>query len=148
MLLWFGVPSILASYLGATLTTAVDETLLQRLLGAVLLLYTLFLFFKESWRIPPHRATAAAGGVASGFLAGMFGVGGAVRAAFLRAFELPKDAYIFTAAAIATVTDSTRLLTYTLEQIDLPLLLWYGMAFSCPCPSRVVDRQPHRPPPV
>jgi uncharacterized membrane protein YfcA len=132
VLLWFGVPSVLAGYLGATLTTAVDETLLQRILGAVLLLYAVFLYFHASWKIPASTPTAVAGGLASGFMAGMFGVGGAVRAAFLRAFELPKEAYIFTAAAIATVTDSTRLITYTLEQINLPPLLWYGMIVFLP----------------
>ena len=68
----------------------------------------------------------------SGFMAGMFGVGGAVRGAFLRAFDLSKDAFIFTAAAIALLTDSTRLVTYTLDAIKLPSYLWYGMFLFLP----------------
>jgi uncharacterized membrane protein YfcA len=132
ILLLFGVPSIVASYAGAALTTKVDEELLQRILGGVLLLYALFLFLRPFWKIPATTQMAIGGGAASGFMAGMFGVGGAVRAAFLRAFELPKDAYIFTAAAIALVTDSTRLITYTVDQINLPPLLWFGMAVFLP----------------
>ncbi len=99
---------------------------------AVLLLYTLFLFLLASWRIPATRGMAIGGGIASGFMAGMFGVGGAVRGAFLRAFELPKASFIFTAATIALMTDSTRLITYTIDQINLPLFLWYGMAAFLP----------------
>jgi uncharacterized membrane protein YfcA len=132
VLLLFGVPSIIASYFGAMLTSKFDENLLQRILGAVLLLYALFLFFYASWKMPATAGMAIGGGVASGFMAGMFGVGGAVRGAFLRAFELPKDAYIFTGAAIALVTDSTRLITYTIDQINLPPLLWYGMVVFLP----------------
>ncbi|MBI2523721.1 sulfite exporter TauE/SafE family protein [Candidatus Peregrinibacteria bacterium] len=132
ILLLFGIPSIIAAYLGATLTSAFDEEFLQRILGVVLLLYTLFLFFRPSWRIRPTKTMAVTGGVASGFLAGMFGVGGAVRGAFLRAFDLSKESFIFTAAAIALVTDSTRLITYTIDQINLSALLWYGMAIFLP----------------
>ncbi len=132
LLLLFGVPSILASYLGATLTSSFDEQLLLRILGAAFLLYTLFLFLHSTWRIPANTTAAVSGGLASGFMAGMFGVGGAVRGAFLRAFDLSKDAFIFTAAAIALVTDSTRLITYTADQINLPSLLWYGMAIFLP----------------
>ena len=132
LLLLFGLPSILASYLGATLTSTFDEQLLLRILGTVFLLYTLFLFLHSSWKIPASTGTAVSGGIASGFLAGMFGVGGAVRGAFLRAFDLSKDAFIFTAAAIALVTDSTRLITYTVDQISLPPYLWYGMLIFLP----------------
>src|SRR3989338_8007846 len=77
LLLLFGVPSILASYLGATMTSSFDEQLLLRMLGAVFLLYTLFLLLHSTWKIPANATTAVGGGLASGFMAGMFGVGGA-----------------------------------------------------------------------
>jgi uncharacterized protein len=44
LLLWFGVPGVLLSYLGASLSVGVDTVLLERLLGVFLLLYVLFLF--------------------------------------------------------------------------------------------------------
>ena len=48
----------------------------------------------------------------SGFLAGLIGIGGAVRSMFLLAFNLPKEVYVATAALIAFVIDLTRIPTY------------------------------------
>ena len=45
-------------------------------------------------------------------MAGIFGMGGAVRSLFLSAFNLPKEVYIVTGAAIAVIIDATRLITY------------------------------------
>lgn len=132
LLLIFGIPSISASFIGASLTFSFDQTLLQRILGGALILYMFFLVMRTSWKLRATKTTAAIGGILSGFMAGMFGVGGAVRGAFLRAFDLSKEAFIFTAAAIALVTDSTRLVTYTAEQIMLPQYLWYGMTIFLP----------------
>jgi hypothetical protein len=71
-----------------------------------------------------------AGGTLSGFLAGIFGVGGAVRSAFLTAFDLPKAVYLATAGAIALLIDSTRLITYLTGGAKLqPNLLWGMLAF-------------------
>jgi uncharacterized protein len=149
LLLLFGLPSVLAGFAGATLASSVDQMLLQRFLGAVLIAYMLFLVMKRSWKLHAGIAVAFVGGTLSGFMAGMFGVGGAVRGAFLRAFGLPKDAFIFTAASIALVTDSTRLITYTADQISLPPLLWWGMAVFLPVSllgswigQRIVKRMP------
>ena len=52
------------------------------------------------------------GGAISGFLAGLIGTGGALRGAFLSAFNLSKEKYIATAAAIALAVDLTRLPVY------------------------------------
>ena len=48
----------------------------------------------------------------SGFLAGLIGTGGALRGAFLSAFQLPRDQYLANAAAIAFAVDVTRLPVY------------------------------------
>jgi len=55
-----------------------------------------------------------------------------VRGAFLAAYDLPKHVYIFTAGAIALMTDSIRLLTYGLGNVNLPGELWYGMILFLP----------------
>ncbi|PIP65295.1 sulfite exporter TauE/SafE family protein [Candidatus Peregrinibacteria bacterium CG10_big_fil_rev_8_21_14_0_10_49_16] len=132
LLLLFGVPSVLAAYLGARLTLETDPVLLLRILGAALIIYTFFLLFHSSWKLPKTTATAVTGGVASGFMAGIFGVGGAVRGAFLAAFDLPKHVYIFTAGAIAFMTDSIRLIAYGVGNVNLPMKLWYGMIVLLP----------------
>lgn len=132
LLLLFGVPSVLAAYIGAKLTLTANPTVLLRLLGGVLIAYTAFLLFRPSWKLPKSPVTAIAGGATSGLMAGIFGVGGAVRGAFLAAFDLPKHVYIFTAGAIALMTDSIRLLTYGIGNVTLPRTLWFGLILFLP----------------
>lgn len=132
LLLLFGIPSVLAAYAGARVTLTTEPTLLLRVLGAALIAYTFFLLFYSSWKLPKTKTTAIAGGAVSGLMAGIFGVGGAVRGAFLAAFDLPKHVYIFTAGAIALMTDSIRLFAYGIGNVNLPMELWYGMILFLP----------------
>lgn len=120
LVLLFGVSGLLTSYLGASLVITVPEQVLSRLLGLFLLAYVGWLWLKPRWRLPARNASALAGGALSGFLAGIFGVGGAVRGAFLAAYNLPKEVYLFTSGAIALAVDLTRLLTYWQEGVRLP----------------------------
>jgi hypothetical protein len=100
--------------------------LLSRILGAFLFAYP---------GEPPLQGAAdhrdcAHGRGALCLFAGVFGVGGAVRGAFLAAYDLPKDVYIFTAGAIGLVVDSGRLLTYWGQGAQLdPRLLWGLLLF-------------------
>jgi len=53
-----------------------------------------------------------------------------VRGAFLAAYDLPKEVYIFTAGAIGLVVDTGRLLTYWGQGARLdPRLLWGLLLF-------------------
>lgn len=132
LLLLFGAIGIVASYIGASLTLTLPEEILPRLLGAFLMLYVIWLWLNPQWQLPQRNTMALVGGVLSGFFAGIFGVGGAVRGAFLSAYNLPKSVYLFTSGAIALVIDSTRLLTYWTGGVRLnePLLL--ALAVSIP----------------
>ncbi|HBU63617.1 MAG TPA: sulfite exporter TauE/SafE family protein, partial [Oceanicaulis sp.] len=76
--------------------------------------------------------TALAGGAAYGFSAGIFGVGGAVRGAFLSAYDLPKSVYIFTAGAIGLAIDSGRIVTYIWQGAALDTALLWGLAIFVP----------------
>ena len=127
LILLFGIPGIIASYIGASIPLLVDSSTLERLLAVFLFLYTIYIFFKPEWKIPEKDGSAVTGGLLSGFMAGIFGVGGAVRGAFLSSFSLPKSVYIFTSGAIAFLIDSTRLTRYytggiTFEDFSLTLL--------------------------
>ena len=89
------------------------------------------------------------GGGLSGFFAGMFGVGGAIRSAFLSAFDLPKAIFIATAGAIGLLVDSTRIITYFTGGATLPRELWYGLILFIPVSylgaqiaKKVIDRIP------
>ena len=93
--------------------------------------------------------TALAGGAAYGFSAGIFGVGGAVRGAFLSAYDLPKSVYIFTAGAIGLAIDSGRIVTYIWQGAALDTALLWGLAIFVPVSfigaklaERLVDRIP------
>ncbi len=78
------------------------------------------------------NAAALSGGALSGFFAGMFGIGGAIRSMFLSAFNLPKAVYIATAGAIGLLVDSTRIITYFTGSVILPDELWWGLFLFIP----------------
>lgn len=128
----FGISGLAASYVGARLVLSVPEDILSRLLGASLIAYAGWLWIHPDWRLPQRRLTALVGGAASGFLVGIFGVGGEVRGAFLSAYNLPKRVYLFTIGAIAFLVDSTRLITYWSEGARLPDALWQALLICIP----------------
>lgn len=132
LILSFALPGILAAWLGASLVFDVSSELLSRILGVFLILYVVYLFVKSSFQIKPTLPAAACGGALSGFLAGIFGIGGAVRGMFLTAFNLPKEVYIATAGAIALVIDTTRLTTYVSKGTRLEDLLLWGLLLFVP----------------
>ena len=115
----FGIPGIVMSYWGASLTLDVPGDLLKRLLGVFLILYVVYLFNKKRWRVRKTSLTSVLGGSLSGFFAGIFGVGGAIRGAFLSVYDLPKAMYLFTAGMIAFFVDVTRISKYVSGGIRL-----------------------------
>lgn len=125
LVLGFGLSGIVASYFGASLSLKGAELPLKQILGVFLILYTVFLFLKRKWGLPKNDATAVCGGVLSGLFAGFFGVGGAVRGAFLAAYNLPKEVYVFTSGLIALFIDITRVTRYIAggTRFDTELLL-------------------------
>jgi len=127
LILSFGIPGIAATYLGALLVFSITAATLSRVLGSFLIIYVIYLFAKSSFRIKPNLVFGACGGALSGFFAGIFGIGGAVRGLFLTAFDLPKAVYISTAGAIAIFIDMTRLTAYFKNGVRLPELLLYGL---------------------
>lgn len=133
--LWsFGVPGLVASVLGASLTLSISQYLFEKLFGVFLLFYSALIYAKPTAKLPKTLPVAALGGILSGLAAGVFGVGGAIRAVFLSAFGLKKAAYLFTAGAMGLVIDSSRLVTYwtggaTVKSFGL-LLLFVSIPIS------------------
>lgn len=128
----FSASGILTSFVGAYITLGADQDILLRFLGALTSLYTIFLFVEKKFQIPANAGTALGGGALSGFFAGMFGVGGTIRGAFLSAFNLPKAVYIATAGAIGIIVDSTRIVAYFTGGAILPSYFWYGLLLFIP----------------
>jgi uncharacterized membrane protein YfcA len=151
LILFFGLSGIAASFLGASLSLHEEELPLKRILGAFLILYVIFLFIKRQWSLPKAPGTAVCGGVLSGLFAGFFGVGGAVRAAFLTAFNLPKEVYLFTSGLIALFIDVTRISRYIWGGTRLDENLLYALIACIPISflgaytaKKLLDRLPQR----
>jgi len=151
LILSFGIPGVLATILAARLLFSISGVVLARILGVFLIVYVVFLLTKSAFKVRQSTTTGAIGGALSGFFAGIFGMGGAIRALFLTAFDLPKAVYLATAGAIAIAIDTPRLATYIWQGARLePLLLW-GMLLFVPASflgakagKRFVDRIPER----
>lgn len=125
LILSFGAPGIIASFISASLSLKVPEEILSRALGGFLIIYVLFILTNPHFKLQESITTASAGGACYGFLAGIFGIGGAVRSIFLSAFNLPKAAYIATSGAIALIIDSARIAAYLSggTRLEPPILL-------------------------
>jgi|SRR5688572_2407744 len=123
----FGIPAVAASALGAWLTLDLEEAALMRAMGACLAAYGIFIFSRPDFKVPRRRGTAFIGGASSGLVAGLLGVGGPIRGAFLAAYDLPKAVYISTAGAIALVTDLVRVGTYAAGGTRMPDLYVSGL---------------------
>jgi len=151
LILSFGLAGIAASYLGAKLSFIAGDLPLKRVLGAFLLIYVGFLFVNRQWALPKNPGTAVCGGVLSGLFAGFFGVGGAVRGAFLTAFNLPKEVYIFTSGLIALFIDITRVSQYIRGGTRLESSFLYALVLCIPISSlaaylakKFLDKLPQR----
>ena len=147
----FGVTGLVTSYFGAAVTLNIDDSVLLRVLGVFLAVYAIFLLFQSKLKLPASSSVALVGGSLSGFFAGMFGIGGAIRSAFLTIFDLPKAVYIATAGAIGLMVDSTRVVTYVAGGMMLPQTLLYGLLIFIPTSfcgayiaKRIVDKIPQR----
>ena len=132
LLLGFGVPGVIASTIGARLSVTEPDTILLKLLGALIIFYVFLILAKPKFKIPANSACASLGGTLSGFIAGIFGIGGPVRAMFLSAFNLPKETYLFTSGAIALFIDPSRLVTYFLSGTRLSSNLLWGLFIFVP----------------
>lgn len=112
ILLGFGIPGVITSFIGAKMVFVLPNQILIKIIAVLMIIYSLFIMIKPNFELAINYFNMIFGGALSGFLAGLSGVGGAVRGAYLTAFNLRKNVYIFTAGAIALFVDATRIVTY------------------------------------
>jgi uncharacterized membrane protein YfcA len=105
------------AFLGATLISIVSVDAAKMTLAIFLIIFSIYSFIKPKFNIKKTNSTAIVGGGFSGFLAGLIGLGGAIRSMFLIVFNFPKEVYIATSAMIAFVIDLTRIPTYLFTKI-------------------------------
>ena len=112
LLLEIAIPGVILSFIGAVLVVELNQDVLLKTLGMILIGYVLLLVFKPTFELPKTTLSKIFGGSLSGFMAGITGIGGPVRSMFLSAYNLPKEVYLFTSGAIAILIDAARLLVY------------------------------------
>lgn len=130
LFLYFGIPTIIATFLGALLVSAEQSTLLSALLGLFLIGSVAVMYLIPYLALPYNWITGTVGGLLSGFFAGIFGIRGAVRSVFLAAFDLHKATFIGTTGAISLLLDSTRFVTYFfINGLRVESLPWWAFIF-------------------
>lgn len=115
--LYFGLPSIVMALTGALLISRLPVEMIKTGIAIFLIVFSVYSFFKPTFHLKESMLTAVTGGALSGLLAGLIGMGGAIRSTFLIAFNLPKEVYVGSSALIALMIDLTRVPTYWLTGV-------------------------------
>jgi len=129
LMLLYGVPSVITAWLGARLFLTVPVEAIGLGVGIFLILWAIYSFVTPGKTMPEKPWILTIGGCISGFTAGLIGLGGAIRGAFLISTKIKKETYVATSAAIALITDITRVTTYLVQGSIEPQYYWYIPVF-------------------
>lgn len=108
-----GIPAVIFVIIGAFLTRFLEVRTMELLLSVLLIILSLFLAFNHKFQLAQSNRNLYAGGVVSGFLAGLIGTGGAIRGLTMVAFNLEKSVFVATSALIDLGVDLSRAVVYT-----------------------------------
>ncbi|MBP7173853.1 MAG: sulfite exporter TauE/SafE family protein [Cloacibacterium sp.] len=144
ILLRFGLPSIVAAFLGAFSLNYLSDvpvlfsidflektrhiTLVKLVIASLLMFFALFELVPQLKHLEFNKKYLPLGGLLSGFFGGLSGHQGALRSAFLVRSGLSKERFVATGVAIACLIDVSRLSVYARniakvsEKIDFSLL--------------------------
>lgn len=128
VLLKFGIPAIISSFIGAWLLLRISVlpsmfhyqieekefviTPVKLIIAVLLIIFSILEIAPSAQKIQFGKDKLILGGVLSGFFGGLTGIQGAIRSAFLLRSGLTKEAYIATGVVIACLVDFTRLSVY------------------------------------
>jgi uncharacterized membrane protein YfcA len=125
LVLWLGVSSIILAIIGAFLTTILSFQYARVVLGIFLVIFSIIFFFKPDLKLAPTLSNSILGGAIAGFLAGFVGTGGAIRGLVLTSFNLKKNLFVGTSAAIDFGVDLTRSIIYLDSDYLKKGMFWY-----------------------
>jgi uncharacterized protein len=108
-----GMPAVVFVIIGAFITTFIPVKDIELIMNVVLIILAIYLFINFNKTLKQTNTNLYLGGIASGFLAGVAGTGGAIRGITLSAFQLPKAIFIATSALIDLGVDFSRAVVYT-----------------------------------
>ena len=112
LLFLLGIPSTIFVILGAYLSTRLESRYTELILGLFLIAFSTFFLLRPEVKLSPRPLNAITAGGAAGFLAGLIGTGGAIRGLALGAFDLEKNVFVATSAAIDSGVDFSRMIVY------------------------------------
>ena len=151
VLLGFGVTSAAGGLAGALLHTLFSSRLLSLVFGALLVLAALGEFTGWMQRARWGRRAAWIAGALSGAFGGLVGNQGGIRSAAMLGFDVPKEAFVATATAIALFVDVARLPVYLATQWREIAGIWplvaiatLGVIVGTALGTRVLGRLPQQ----
>ena len=112
LMIYIGVPAVIMVIAGGILSNYLDERILQIAFAIFIILTSLFFLWFSKFTLNADKKNAIIGGTASGFLAGVLGTGGAIRGITMVAFNIEKEQFIATSAAIDFAVDFSRTIVY------------------------------------
>jgi len=150
VLLMFGIPAVLAAFLGAGLLNWLGEARalfeysafgedfavspLKLVIGVLIIFFVLLELSERFSRIKLDRRWLSAGGVVSGFFGGLSGHQGAFRSMFLLKAGLDKEAFVATGIVLAVMVDLARMLVYAAGASAYSAnVQWDLVAVACLC---------------
>lgn len=125
LILLYGIPTVITATVGAYLLEVVAPKGIGLGVGVFLILFAIYSFINPSRTLPERNYILVTGGLLSGFTAGLIGLGGAIRGAFLISTKIKKEVYVATSAAIALSTDIARVTTYVARGSLESQYYWY-----------------------
>lgn len=115
IILYLGIPSVLAVIVGATLSQYLNVKILELILAIFLILSSVLLLIFKQFKLNANKTNSITGGLFSGLIAGLIGTGGAIRGMVLAAYGLSTDVFIATSAIIDLGIDASRSVVYYLN---------------------------------
>ena len=135
VLILFGLPSVIASFIGAYLLILIDsdivifsynffdkkiDVILVKFLRSILLIiFAIIDLIPQVNNLHFDKKYLPLGGFLSGFFGGLSGNQGALRSAFLVKHGLEKSVFVATTVAISSLVDITRLSVYSTNFMNL-----------------------------
>jgi uncharacterized protein len=149
VLLTFGITSALGGLAGALIHAEASSRALAIVFGLLLVLAGISQLTGLVERVRWGRAAAWTAGALSGALGGLVGNQGGIRTAAMLGFDVPKEAFVATATAIALFVDGARLPVYLVTEGREIARIWplvagatAGVMLGTAVGTRVLGRLP------
>lgn len=125
LVLWLGVGSVIFVLIGAWLTQWVVFGYAKTLLAVFLVGFSIYFLKYPDAKLKATRFNLIWSGSLAGFMAGFIGTGGAIRGLALTAYQLEKNLFVGTSAAIDFGVDVARSVLYLNFGFLQKEYLWY-----------------------